>query len=139
MTVPLPPLPGGPRDRNRNGLDDQTEAAARQLQNGLNNIRDLVVRGIDWLFDDGAIETDETGKVHGDLPEPDSIPDGAVDDSVKALDESLGNRQKELDAHPKGDPNGSSKERRQNIQHENHKERIRRETELREKLRERQD
>ncbi len=136
-TIPMPGYPT-PQDKDGNGFNDWAEDGARQVQRGIDNIKDLVVRGVDWLFNDGALETDATGKVHGDLPDAGDVPDGAVDDSVKALNDSLGTRQKELDAHPVGDPNGSAKERRQYRQHENRKERIRRETELRDKLKDRQ-
>jgi RHS repeat-associated protein len=92
------------------------------------------------LTNDSAdkIELDETGTVHGNLPDAEDVPDSEVADAIDALDKSIEEREKKIDEHPKGDPNGSAKEKRQARQNEQHKERVRREKDLRDKLKERQ-
>jgi RHS repeat-associated protein len=87
------------------------------------------------LGEDGRLSQDHTGKVHGSLPEAGEIPDSGVEDSIGALEGSIGVRTEEQRRFPRGDPNGSPRERREARQRENHEERIRREEDLLGRLR----
>lgn len=56
---------------------------------------------------------------------------------MSELEKSIKVREKAVEDHPVGNPNGSAKERRQWRQHEQHLERIRREQELLKQLQDR--
>lgn len=113
----------------------------RELGQGLTDLGDrLFNEGADRgeaLGEDGRLSQDDTGKVHGNLPDADQIPDDGVEESIEALGGSIGVREAEQERFPNGDPNGSRRERRQAQQRERHEERIRRERELLEGLRKR--
>ena len=80
------------------------------------------------------IKTDDTGKVHGTLPDANDIPEDQIESSIGELNNSIEKRKEEIADHPEGDPNGSAKEKRQDRQRRQHEERVRREEELRDEL-----
>lgn len=84
------------------------------------------------------VRTDDKGKVHGTLPDAGDVAEDDLEESTRALEESIKVREQDIADHPVGDPNGSAKERRQHRQHEQHKERVRREQKLLDEIRKRQ-
>jgi RHS repeat-associated protein len=87
---------------------------------------------------DGRIRVDpDTGQVQGNLPDADEIGDDGLEESIDALDSSIETREERSRDYSEGNPNGSRRERQHNQRYQNHQERIRRERELREILRRR--
>ena len=70
---------------------------------------------------------DDDGKVHGSLPNADDLPQEDLGTRIGDLERSIRNRQREIDSHPAGNPNGSARERREDRQRKQHEERVRRE------------
>jgi RHS repeat-associated protein len=92
------------------------------------------------LTDEEAVRTDETGKVHErPLPNAEDIDSEDIDESIDALEESIGNRQREMGNYPDGRRNGTPEENGQWQTKQQHRERISEETRLRDRLRRRQE
>ncbi len=67
------------------------------------------------------------------------IADNELDKAISDLDRSIEQRISENDRYPRGNPNGDNKEKRENQRYRGHKERIAREVNLREKLKQRRE
>ncbi|MEA1673717.1 RHS repeat-associated core domain-containing protein [Nitrospirillum sp. BR 11163] len=72
-------------------------------------------------------------------PNPAAVPvgDDELEQAISELEKSIGQRKLENDRYPRGNPNGNSRERADNISHKGHKERIRREQEVLDRLKDR--
>jgi RHS repeat-associated protein len=83
---------------------------------------------------DGVYETDGVGKIKDrDLDVP--IDGSEVDSTLRQLEKSIVQRRRKNDRSPRGNPNGSPRERRENLLYKSHLERIRREELVRDALR----
>lgn len=84
------------------------------------------------------IEVDETGKVHGDLPDAGDVADEDVDDAIGALGESIGTREDEQErARERGQ--NTSEDRGERQRYRSHQDRITREQRLRDDLQRRRE
>jgi RHS repeat-associated protein len=84
-------------------------------------------------------ETDPTGKVKDPNPQAEDVGDSEVDAAIDQLDRSIGRRQLEDSRNPRGNPNGSQKDRENYKAHKGHQERIEREEAVREELKQRRE
>jgi RHS repeat-associated protein len=83
------------------------------------------------------IPVDDTGKLHGPLPDIEDIEDEDLGDWDEAISDSIGTRHSEEADYPDGNPNGTGEERRDNEKKEQHRERTTEEQDLQEKVRRR--
>lgn len=85
--------------------------------------------------DGGVLDINpETGKLRGDVPTSEEIPDESVEQALGEVEESLGVRQIEQMDKPKGNPNGTPREQDESKRYQNHEERIDREGKLHDDL-----
>jgi RHS repeat-associated protein len=99
----------------------------------------LVAVLVESILSKEKIRRDDTGKVHGTLPEAEDVDEDDLDESIAELEASAEGRFEEQQNYPDGNINGSAKEKRQAKQKEQHLERARREKSLAEKLKKRRD
>ena len=87
---------------------------------------------------EGVFDTDGVGKIKDEDLSPDSIGDGALEEGIKELEESIKQREIENNRHSRGNSGGCDPRDKKNAEkRKRHKERIRQERELKEKLEER--
>jgi RHS repeat-associated protein len=108
-------------------------ACVTSISNCANGLTQIVQNA---LFNESKepFSTDNTGKINEDELNADDIGDTEIDEAIAQLDRSIGRRQLEDSRYPRGNPNGSPRERADYARHKGHQERISRETRVRNEL-----